>query len=146
MEGYLYLSATSQDNFRIVFNEQVLNPDGSVTVNVVHEYFLGPVLKGDMALGQSVCRWGPTTIHSVKAVADFDGNGATDYAVYRPSQGVWYVQGGTTIAYGAPATCPSPATTTVTPRPTSPCSGRRMACGPPPFRRGRPGAGPRGPG
>ena len=60
VDGYIHLSSTTQDNYRIVFNEQVVNPDGSLTVNAVHEYFLGPILKGDLILGQSVCRWGTT--------------------------------------------------------------------------------------
>ena len=40
------------DRFRIVFNEQVLG-DGSITVNAVHMYFLGPVAVGDMVIAQS---------------------------------------------------------------------------------------------
>lgn len=43
------------DSFRIVFNEQVANPDGSLTVNAAHLYLLGPTAKGDLVIGQSVC-------------------------------------------------------------------------------------------
>jgi hypothetical protein len=101
VDGYLWLSATSQDHWRIVFNEQQTNPDGSITVNPVHEYFQGPTLLGDMVLGQSVCRWAQTAVHSVKAaVADFDGNGTTDASVFRPSTGVWYAQGSPPVGYG----------------------------------------------
>jgi len=43
------------DNFRAVFNEQVVNPDGSITVNAYHLYLLGPTAVGDLIVGQSVC-------------------------------------------------------------------------------------------
>lgn len=43
------------DSFRIVFNEQVANPDGSLTVNAAHLYLLGPTARGDLVIGQSVC-------------------------------------------------------------------------------------------
>ena len=43
------------DSFRAVFNEQIVNPDGSLTVNAVHVYFLGPFAEGELIIGQSVC-------------------------------------------------------------------------------------------
>ena len=43
------------DTFRVVFNEQILNPDGSLTVNAVHEYLIGPTAVGDLILGHVVC-------------------------------------------------------------------------------------------
>ncbi|MGI9121093.1 MAG: hypothetical protein ACR2G7_13405, partial [Acidimicrobiales bacterium] len=43
------------DHFTVVFNEQIINPDGSITVNAVHEFLLGPTLTGDLFLGQVVC-------------------------------------------------------------------------------------------
>ncbi len=54
VESHIHLG-TTQDNYRIVFNEQTMNADGSITVNAVHEYFLGPNLSGHLILGQSVC-------------------------------------------------------------------------------------------
>jgi hypothetical protein len=33
--------------------------------------------------------------------ADFDGDGDTDLAVFRPSTGTWFVNGGATVAWGA---------------------------------------------
>jgi hypothetical protein len=42
------------DDWRIVFNEQILGPD-SITVNAVHMYLLGPTAVGDMIIGQSRC-------------------------------------------------------------------------------------------
>jgi len=43
------------DHYKIVFNEQSTNPDGSLTVNAAHMYLLGPIAKGEMIIGQSVC-------------------------------------------------------------------------------------------
>lgn len=43
------------DRYRIVFNEQTTNPDGSVTVNAAHVYLLGDIAVGDLIIGQSVC-------------------------------------------------------------------------------------------
>ncbi|MGH9177192.1 MAG: hypothetical protein ACRD0N_01370 [Acidimicrobiales bacterium] len=53
--GHIHLAANSTDSWRIVFNEQVTNPDGSSTVNALHEYFIGPILLGHMSLGRSTC-------------------------------------------------------------------------------------------
>ena len=43
------------DTFRYVFNEQIENPDGSLTVNAVHLILLGPTAVGNLIIGQSVC-------------------------------------------------------------------------------------------
>ena len=51
------------DNFRYVFNEQIINPDGSITVNAAHQYLLGPMAVGELIIGQSVC--GVTTMTAV---------------------------------------------------------------------------------
>ena len=53
-DGHLHFGNTT-DNFRYVFNEQIVNPDGSITVNAAHEYLGGPFATGDMIIGQSVC-------------------------------------------------------------------------------------------
>jgi len=39
---------------------------------------------------------------------DYDGNGTTDIAVFRPSTGVWYVRNGATVAWGASGDRPLP--------------------------------------
>ena len=43
------------DTYRVVLNEQIPNPDGSLTVNAVHEYLLGPTAVGELIIGQVVC-------------------------------------------------------------------------------------------
>lgn len=55
------------DRFRYVFNEQKVNPDGTITVNAAHQYFLGPSTVGDLIIGQSVCgvTAGPTPVSVV---------------------------------------------------------------------------------
>jgi len=46
---------TVEDTFRYVFNEQIRNADGSITVNAAHQYLLGPTAKGELIIGQSRC-------------------------------------------------------------------------------------------
>ncbi len=43
------------ESFRYVFNEQIVNSDGSLTVNAAHHYLLGPAAVGDVAIGHSRC-------------------------------------------------------------------------------------------
>jgi len=43
------------DTFRYVFNEQVVQADGSIIVNAAHQYLLGPTAVGELILGQSRC-------------------------------------------------------------------------------------------
>jgi hypothetical protein len=43
------------DRWRIVLNEQIENPDGSLTVNAAHMFLLGPIAVGEMIIGSSTC-------------------------------------------------------------------------------------------
>lgn len=43
------------DTFRYIFNEQIKNADGSITVNAAHQIAIGPTAKGDLIVGQSRC-------------------------------------------------------------------------------------------
>ncbi len=43
------------DSFRVVYNEQTTAADGTITVNAVHMYLLGPTAVGDLIIAQSVC-------------------------------------------------------------------------------------------
>lgn len=53
--GHLHPDGGGQENFEYIFNEQIINPDGSITVNAVHQRLLGPTAVGDLYIGQSVC-------------------------------------------------------------------------------------------
>ena len=46
---------TVGDSFRYIFNEQVVNPDGSLTVYAAHMELLGPNAVGDLFIGESTC-------------------------------------------------------------------------------------------
>jgi hypothetical protein len=43
------------DRYRIVYNEHIIEPDGSLTVNGVHMYLLGDIAVGDQIIGQVRC-------------------------------------------------------------------------------------------
>lgn len=43
------------DNFKIVYNEQIREPNGALTVNAVHMSLLGPIAVGEQILGQVRC-------------------------------------------------------------------------------------------
>lgn len=53
-DGHIHVNG-SVDSFRYVFNEQVINPDGSFTVFTAHDYLLGPTAVGDLFVGKSQC-------------------------------------------------------------------------------------------
>ena len=54
IEGHIHIGDT-QDNFRYIFNEQVENEDGSLTVYAAHMELLGPNATGDLFIGESIC-------------------------------------------------------------------------------------------
>jgi hypothetical protein len=94
------------DSYRIVFNEQTLRPDGSITVIAAHMYLLGPTAVGDMVIGHSTC--GPLTIGPLRhsKIADFDGDNDTDRSVFR--NGTWYTEGQATGFLGQTGDIPVP--------------------------------------
>ena len=68
------------DRFRIVFNEQVRNPDGSITVHGAHMYLLGPTAVGDLYIATVTCgvtAVGATTTTTAPAGATTTVPGAT---------------------------------------------------------------------
>ena len=54
ISGVVHVGSTI-DHFHYVFNEQIVNSAGQLTVNAVHEHFDGPSLKGDLIIGQVIC-------------------------------------------------------------------------------------------
>ncbi len=104
--GHIHLSSTSQDSFRVVFNERVTNSDGSITINAVHEYLLGPVAKGEVIVGQVVCGITGTAATTTSTT----GVGATTTST---------TTGATTTTVGATTTSSS---TTVAPTTTTSAS------------------------
>jgi hypothetical protein len=43
------------DVFSVVFNQQIPNPDGSLTINAAHMYLFGPTAVGEVIKGQATC-------------------------------------------------------------------------------------------
>jgi subtilisin-like proprotein convertase family protein len=61
----------------------------------------------DVASGLSSFVWG--TNGDIPVPGDYNADGTTDAAVYRPSTGVWHVRNVWNLAYGAPGDIPVPA-------------------------------------
>jgi hypothetical protein len=57
------------DVFTVVYNQQIVNPDGSLTVNAVHMYLFGPTAVGEVIRGQATCGVTPTSVSSTDTVA-----------------------------------------------------------------------------
>jgi len=51
---YFGVIANVDNNFKIVFNEQIVDGN-TITVNAVHQYALGPIAVGDFVTAQSQC-------------------------------------------------------------------------------------------
>lgn len=56
------------EKFRIVYNEQIVDPDGSITVNALHMYLLGPVAVGEQILGHVRCSMKPAETSATTAL------------------------------------------------------------------------------
>jgi hypothetical protein len=57
------------DVFAVVFNQQIVNSDGSLTVNAVHMYLFGPTAVGELIRGQVTCGTTPTSVSGTDTVA-----------------------------------------------------------------------------
>ncbi|HUQ62751.1 MAG TPA: hypothetical protein VM121_03240 [Acidimicrobiales bacterium] len=53
----------------VVFNEQLVNTDGSLTVNAYHMLLFGPVAVGDQIVGQVTCGTTPSTLSPDDTIA-----------------------------------------------------------------------------
>ena len=80
---------TVGDRFRYVFNEQVKNPDGSITVYAAHQYLLGPTAVGDLFIGKAECGvTGAPSGQSPPVAADDAYSTKRDTALNVPAPGV----------------------------------------------------------
>jgi hypothetical protein len=54
---------------KIIFNEQIVEPDGTITVNAVHMFLRGPIALGEQILGHVRCSIHPAPASATTAVA-----------------------------------------------------------------------------
>ncbi len=78
--------ANVNDNFEYLFNEQIVNPDGSITVYAAHLRLLGPTAIGDVFVGKVECgvtsdgtttTLGPTTTSDGSTTTTTEGSTTT---------------------------------------------------------------------
>ncbi len=55
ISGYFKLGSSDTESFTFTFNEQIVNADGSLTVNAAHLQATGQTAYGDVVFGQSTC-------------------------------------------------------------------------------------------
>ena len=103
ISGHIHVG-NATDSFTYVFNEQIRNADGSITVNAAHQHLLGDIARGDLIIGQSVCGVTGAPAATTTTIA-----GATTTTT--PGATTTTVAGTTTTA--APTTTTIAATTTV---------------------------------
>ncbi|HJV09354.1 MAG TPA: calcium-binding protein [Acidimicrobiales bacterium] len=109
--------ANVNDNFRAVFNEQVVNPDGSITVYAYHLYLLGPTAVGDVFVGKAECGV-ITTTTSTTSSTNPSSTTSTTPTTLAPTT----TTSSTTSTTTAPTTTTSSTTTTTVPGPPT-CDG-----------------------
>jgi len=114
VEGHVHVGEVT-DNFRYVFNEQIKNADGSITVNAAHQYLLGPLAKGDLIIGQSVCgvtASAATTTSTAAAATTTTAAGATTTTVAGATTTSSTVASTTSTTASTTTTAPAATTTT----------------------------------
>jgi hypothetical protein len=79
---------------------QTVGSDYRVRVSVVADPEVTDTSDGTFTIGSVPVRRG--------AVSDFDGDGDTDRAVFRPSSGQWFVRGVATVGWGTSGDIPVP--------------------------------------
>ena len=99
------------DRYRIVYNEQFIEPDGrSITVNAVHMYLLGDIAVGEQIVGQVRCSVrGAPFPNTPPTVQQPPGTAPTTTAVQA-----------TTTAVQVTTTTPAASTTSPAPTPSTP--------------------------
>ncbi|MDQ6616866.1 MAG: hypothetical protein M3083_19495 [Actinomycetota bacterium] len=125
--GHIHVNG-AQDNFHVIFNEQITAPDGSITVTAAHQVFDGPTAVGDLWIGQSICGvTAPTTTTTTAAptttttVATTTTTVATTTTTVAPTTTTTTVAATTTTTTVKPTTTTTVAatTTTTTVKPTT---------------------------
>jgi hypothetical protein len=110
-DGHIHVNNT--ESFRVVFNEQITNPDGSLTVNAAHFTYLGPLTHGNFILGSSTCgvtvSQVTTTTTTAAITTTTAGNTTTTLGGTTTTTG-----GGTTTTLGGTTTTTGGGTTTTT--------------------------------
>ena len=102
------------DSYRIVFNEQTVAADGTLTVNAAHMYLLGPTAVGEVIIGQSVC--GVTVTNPTTTTAATTTTSAPTTTTSGPTT---TTSGPTTTTSGPTTTTSGPTTTTSGPTTTT---------------------------
>ncbi|MGI8810810.1 MAG: choice-of-anchor P family protein [Acidimicrobiales bacterium] len=119
------------DSFRVVFNEQITESDGSLTVNAVHEYLLGPTAIGEVIIGHVNCgitATAPTTTSSTSTtLAPTTTSTPTTSTTLAPTT----TTSSTTSTTLAPTTTTSSTTSTTLAPPTTTSSTTSTTLAPP---------------
>ena len=105
------------DHFRIVLNEQIRHPDGSLTVNAAHMFLLGPIAIGEMIVGQTVCgvTGGPSASPSPQPTSQSPAPTAPASPSPTPTAAPDPSAAATTTTAPSPTTTEAPSSTTTTP-------------------------------
>ena len=131
-EGFNDLVTKKSSTSSIAFGPRsTLITDGVNDATSTKQNWTGrvPVMAASASTAYTAFITADATVGGAPPVADFDGDGDTDISVFRPSDGVWYIEDQPPFVQwgGLQATSPSPATTTATARPTSPSSAQRAS-------------------
>ena len=62
--NYTRSGAELGEPFTVVYNQQIVNSDGSLTVNAAHLYLFGPSMVGEIIIGQVTCGTSPSPLPS----------------------------------------------------------------------------------
>lgn len=93
-------------SFKAVFNEQVRNPDGSITVNALHLSMLGPTTVGELVVAQSACGVTSADVAQARSSAETPASPAPKVAAAAPAPQA--ASSGAPLAKVSPAAAATP--------------------------------------